>query len=595
MGRSPVRHGSDAGEELVLTLVREQAGELLRFARRLSICVEDAQDAYQRTLEKLVRRVRSEPPEHAGKWVRTVLRHEALAIRAEREQQMGRTTLEDERHRDAAALDPAERVERFERLAHTAEALRGLKPQEVTALALRAEGLSYKEICARTGWSYTRCNRAVSEGRRALLERLRAIESGAECERWLPLLSLLADGEANASELAQLRPHLRACPACRATLRRFHMAPQQVAALLPVALVPAVAGVASVATAGFTTAPADAVAAAPAAGEGAVALPDAFVGDGPAALPDAVAGEGSAALPDAFVGAGAAPGAAEDVAARGFGFGRHLEAALHNLAERANTTVLRFHSAIDALPNAKLAAVAASTVAVAGGGAAIEQAATADGGAGNGAATAAVVAATDPTPASATPISTGSSAPQAPAPTTTTAAPSSAAGVSTSMATSAAGTATGQLAEFALEPFASASASADDAPSQGVFSTAASAVTADASSGSAGVPAGAPSAGVAVFPAPSMSSTAAGLSADSRTEPQADDTTTADPLKAPAPPKRRPAAPRREPGTTPHPGASAAPPPAEFPATPPPRPAPAPQPASNPQPAAPSGAEFAGP
>lgn len=233
MGRSPVRHGSDAGEEQVLALVREHAGDLLRLARRFSICVEDAQDAYQRTLEKLVRRMRGEPPEDALKWARTVLRHEALAIRGEREQMLGRLALEHDRHRDEESLDPADRVERFERLAHTAEALRGLKPQEMTALALRAEGLSYKEICSRTGWSYTRCNRAVSEGRRSLLQRLRAIESGAECARWLPLLSLLADGEATARELAELRPHLRSCTACRATLRGFYAAPQQVAALLP--------------------------------------------------------------------------------------------------------------------------------------------------------------------------------------------------------------------------------------------------------------------------------------------------------------------------------------------------------------------------
>ncbi len=140
MGRSPVRQGSAAGEEQVLALVREHAGDLLRWARRFSLCADDAQDAYQRTLEKLVRRMRAEPPDNAVRWAQTVVRHEALAIRAEREQTLGRLALEDDRHRDAGALDPAERVERFERLAHTAEALRGLKPQEMTALALRAEG-----------------------------------------------------------------------------------------------------------------------------------------------------------------------------------------------------------------------------------------------------------------------------------------------------------------------------------------------------------------------------------------------------------------------------------------------------------------------
>jgi hypothetical protein len=111
-----------------------------------------------------------------------------------------------------------------------------LKPQEITALLQRAEGYSYHEIAERNAWSYTKVNRAVTEGRRALLERLGAIESGAECARWLSLLSALADGEATAADLAQLRPHLRACPACRATLRTFHDAPRQLAAIVPVAL-----------------------------------------------------------------------------------------------------------------------------------------------------------------------------------------------------------------------------------------------------------------------------------------------------------------------------------------------------------------------
>jgi anti-sigma factor RsiW len=59
----------------------------------------------------------------------------------------------------------------------------------------------------------------LAEGRKAFLERVAGIESGAECERLAPLLSKLADGEAVAEDLAALRPHLRTCLACRARLR----------------------------------------------------------------------------------------------------------------------------------------------------------------------------------------------------------------------------------------------------------------------------------------------------------------------------------------------------------------------------------------
>jgi len=231
--------------------------------------------------------------------VRTVLRREAYAVRVEREQVLGCAELDLDRHEDRGAGDLAERMVGQERLQHTAEALGRLKPQEATALVLRAEGLSYAEICKRTGWTYTRTNRAITEGRRALLQRLGAIESGAECERWLPLLSALADGEATARELAELRPHLRACPACRATLRDCHGAPAQVALLVP----PAVLAAAS-----------------------------------------------HASVLD------------------------HAHVALHTLAERATLLAGRVQGAFEALPATKVAAVAASTAALAGSGMALDHA-----------------------------------------------------------------------------------------------------------------------------------------------------------------------------------------------------------------------------
>jgi RNA polymerase sigma factor (sigma-70 family) len=226
----------------VLALLQEHAAELLRFARRFSLCVDDAHDAYQRGVEILVRRMRTEPPDSPLNWLRTVIKHEAVAVRLQREQLVGRDDVDLDRHEGRHLEDPADRAVGFERLRHTAEALQRLKPQEVTALVLRAEGLSYREICAHTGWTYTKTNRCITEGRRALLDRLGAIESGAECDRWLPALSALADGEATAADLAELRPHLRACPACRATLRGFHDAPAAVAALVPVAAVPIAVG-----------------------------------------------------------------------------------------------------------------------------------------------------------------------------------------------------------------------------------------------------------------------------------------------------------------------------------------------------------------
>ena len=92
------------------------------------------------------------------------------------------------------------------------------------ALWLQAEGNSYDEIQEITGWTRTKVNRCLYEGRRAFLARYAGIESGDECERWAPLLSALVDGEATTDELVALRPHLRNCGSCRSAVRELHRA-----------------------------------------------------------------------------------------------------------------------------------------------------------------------------------------------------------------------------------------------------------------------------------------------------------------------------------------------------------------------------------
>ncbi|MCW3046795.1 MAG: polymerase, sigma-24 subunit, subfamily [Solirubrobacterales bacterium] len=68
---------------------------------------------------------------------------------------------------------------------------------------------------------YTKVNRCLAEGRKSFLARYAGIESGAECERWAAVLSAMVDGEASAADLVDVRPHLRNCLACRATVREL--------------------------------------------------------------------------------------------------------------------------------------------------------------------------------------------------------------------------------------------------------------------------------------------------------------------------------------------------------------------------------------
>ena len=68
----------------VETYARHEAA-LRRTARRYSLCADDAEDALQRGLEILLRKAPSEDPRELIRWTQTVVKHEALAVRRERE------------------------------------------------------------------------------------------------------------------------------------------------------------------------------------------------------------------------------------------------------------------------------------------------------------------------------------------------------------------------------------------------------------------------------------------------------------------------------------------------------------------------------
>lgn len=226
----------------VETYARHEA-TLRRTARRYSLCADDADDALQRGLEILLKKAPSEDPRELIKWTQTVVKHEALAVRRERERILGGPAGRrlDPEAEDWVALiptdadGPPERAERREAVARSREALQALKPQELRALTLLAEGYSYAEIGEITGFSATKINRCLAEGRERFRGLIARSEAGQRCTELGPLLSAFCDGETGPGEAATLREHLRACPGCRATLRAYRAAPAAAAALAPVA------------------------------------------------------------------------------------------------------------------------------------------------------------------------------------------------------------------------------------------------------------------------------------------------------------------------------------------------------------------------
>jgi RNA polymerase sigma factor (sigma-70 family) len=219
-----------------LRLLERHGRQILATARRYSASADDAEDAYQRGFEILLTKAPTTREEELVPWLKTVVKHEAFAIRRQRERATPAGEAGEPPDRPGPEAAAHDQAERYDRLRLGAEALKRLKPQEVRCLLLRAEGYSYKEICRATGWTYTKVNRCLTEGRKAFLARVAGIEAGRECERLAPALSRLADGEAGADELRRLRPHLHGCLACRARLRLFRAAPARVAVLAPPAL-----------------------------------------------------------------------------------------------------------------------------------------------------------------------------------------------------------------------------------------------------------------------------------------------------------------------------------------------------------------------
>ena len=147
-----------------------------------------------------------------------------------------------DKYESRSAPTPDERLASFDLVGRAAEALQRLKPQELRALWLKAQGHSYNEISALTGWSYTKVNRCLTEGRRSFLARY----ADDRVRRGVRALAArhLGDGRRRgvaASSSSALRPHLRNCPGCRATLKTLQGSAEPLAAVLPVPLAGTVA------------------------------------------------------------------------------------------------------------------------------------------------------------------------------------------------------------------------------------------------------------------------------------------------------------------------------------------------------------------
>jgi RNA polymerase sigma factor (sigma-70 family) len=154
---------------VAMLATRESA--IRRTAHRFSICADDAEDAYQRAVEIMLVKAPDRTTAELAAWMQVVTRREALALRRSRERLLAVDDGDPAERLICERPGPPEHAERRERVAAAGRALAALKPQERLAIFLQANGYSYAEICELCGWTYTKVNRALAEGR----ARLRAL------------------------------------------------------------------------------------------------------------------------------------------------------------------------------------------------------------------------------------------------------------------------------------------------------------------------------------------------------------------------------------------------------------------------------------
>ncbi len=79
--RRPVRAEVD---EVALELLVRHGSQILATARRYAATPEDAEDAYQRAFEILLTKAPTTSEEELVPWLKTVVKHEAFALRRQR-------------------------------------------------------------------------------------------------------------------------------------------------------------------------------------------------------------------------------------------------------------------------------------------------------------------------------------------------------------------------------------------------------------------------------------------------------------------------------------------------------------------------------
>jgi RNA polymerase sigma factor (sigma-70 family) len=163
--------------ELANELYADNYDYLLAIARRNAHTNTDAAEAMQEAFVSFIAHFDPEGGAPPLAWLTLTLKRQCWRARREAhlERQCGQEAEREElgSRLEALGSPQPETAERVLERDDARRRLRRLKPDERTALGMLAAGYSYREIGERCGWTYTKVNRCLAEGRATLRSRPR--------------------------------------------------------------------------------------------------------------------------------------------------------------------------------------------------------------------------------------------------------------------------------------------------------------------------------------------------------------------------------------------------------------------------------------
>ncbi|HEU4462882.1 MAG TPA: sigma-70 family RNA polymerase sigma factor [Solirubrobacterales bacterium] len=229
------RRACGGDERAFAAIFRRYHQPLYRFCLAIVGNPEDAQDALQNTMVKVMRALPGEERQIELKpWLYRIAHNEAIDLLRRR-----RETRELDAEQAAPGYGLAEDAATRERLRRLLADLRELPERQREVLVMRElSGFEFEEIGAALGTSDAVARQTLYEARQSL----RQMEEGREmsCDE---VTRALSDGDGRVTRRRDVRAHLRSCAECRAFRDDIKSRQRDLAAISPLPAV-AVAGIA---------------------------------------------------------------------------------------------------------------------------------------------------------------------------------------------------------------------------------------------------------------------------------------------------------------------------------------------------------------